>query len=171
MTSKGTHSSKEVSMPHRRLHSSSSRNQALKRLFALQEFSLANYASQAQLYAGGGEREYLATIVEIAKHQASRAAEIGNLLSTRRVFLQSKGFPMCFTGLNYLSAAHVASRMLVKQPELIAAIRECIEKLHGDHEGQSLARCSLAGEEKNLRQLKRVLGETFDASANTKVAA
>jgi hypothetical protein len=123
------------------------------------------------LYAGGGEREYLATIVEIAKHQASRAAEIGNLLSTRRVFLQSKGFPMCFTGLNYLSAAHVASRMLVKQPELIAAIRECIEKLHGDHEGQSLARCSLAGEEKNLRQLKRVLGETFDASANTKVAA
>ena len=158
-------------MPHRRLLSSSSRNQTLKRLFALQEFSLANYASQAQLYAGGGEREHLATIVEIAKDQASRAAEIGNLLSTRRVFLQRKGFPMCFTGLNYLSAAHVARRMLAKQPELIAAIRECVEKLHGDHEGEPISRRILAGEEKNLRHLRRVLGETFDASANMKVAA
>jgi hypothetical protein len=158
-------------MPHLRLHSSSSRNQALSQLFVLQEFSLANYASQAQLYAGGGEREYLGTIVEIAKHQASSAAEIGNLLSTRRVFWLRKGFPMCFTGLNYLSAAHVVRRMLVKQPELIAAIRECVEKLHGDHEGQPLARRILADEEKNLRQLKRVLGETFDASANMKVAA
>jgi hypothetical protein len=158
-------------MPHGRLNSSSSRNQALKQLFALQEFSFANYASQAQLYAGGGGREYLAAIVEIAKNQASRAAEIGNLLSTRRVFLQRKGFPMCFTGLNYLSAAHVTRRMLAKQPELIAAIRECVGELHGDPDGQVLARRALAGEEENLRHLKRVLGETFDPAANTRIAA
>jgi hypothetical protein len=158
-------------MPHRRLHRSSSRSQALKRLFALQEFSLANYASQAQLYAGGGEREHLATIVEIAKHQASRAAVIGNLLSTRRVFLQRKGFPKCFTGLNYLSAAHVARRMLAEQPELIAAIRECVENLDGDREGRALARQILAGEEETLRHLKRVLGAATDAAANTRIAA
>ena len=125
---------------------SASRNQALKRPFTLQEFSLANCTSQAQLYAGGDDEKCLSTFVEIAKHQASRAAEIGNLLPTRCVFLQRKGSPRFFNGLKYPSAAHVARRMLAERPELIAAIRECVEKLHGDHEGQPFARCILAGE-------------------------
>jgi hypothetical protein len=157
-------------MAHRLRHSSASRQRALKRLFTIQEFSLANYASQAQLYARDGERESLATITAIARRQTARAAEIGNLLSARRVFLQREGFPMSFTGLNYLGAAHVARKMLVKQPELIAAIRECVEELHGDDEGRSLARRTLADEEENLRELKRVLGE-MDDSATMQLAA
>jgi hypothetical protein len=158
-------------MARRLRHSSISRHRALKRLFTIQEFSLANYASQAQLYARDGEREGLATITAIARGQAARAAEIGNLLSARRVFLQREGFPMSFTGLNYLGAAHVARKMLVKQPELIAAIRACVEVLQGDHEGQSLARRTLADEEENLRKLKRVVGEASDDSASMKLAA
>jgi hypothetical protein len=158
-------------MSHHVRHSSASRDQALKRLFTFQESSLANYASQAQLYAGDAERECLATIMKIAKHQTVRAAEIGNLLSTRRVFLQREGFPMCLTGLNYLGAAYVARRMLVEQPELIAAIRECVGELHGDPDGQGLARRALAGEEKNLRHLKCVLGGTSDPAANMRIAA
>jgi hypothetical protein len=158
-------------MAHRIGQSSASREQALQRLFTFQEFSLAKYASQAQLYAGDGERECLAAIMEIAQNQTARAAEIGSLLSTRRVYLQREGFPMYLTGLNYLGAAYVARRMLAEQPVLIAAIRECVGALHGDPDGQVLARRTLAGEEKSLRDLKRVLGGTSDAAANMRIAA
>jgi hypothetical protein len=152
-------------------HNSQTRNQALKRLFTLQEFSIANYASQAHLHAGDGEQEHLAAIVEIAKDQTARAAEIGSLLSARREFLQRSGFPMHFTGLNYLSASFVARRILTEQPDLIAAIRGCVDKLHGDHDGQALARRTLASEEENLRQLNRVFGEAPEDAATLQLAA
>ena len=158
-------------MSHRIEKRSASRDQALRRLFTLQALSTANYASQAQLYAGDGEQECLATIVEISKEQTARAAEIGRLLSNRRVFLQREGFPMNLTRLNYLGAAYVARRMLVEQPELIAAIRNCSEELYGDSAGQVLAHRALASEEKNLQHLKRVLGGTSDAIANMRIAA
>lgn len=151
-------------MPHRVRLSSAYHNQALKRLFTFQEFSLANYASRARLYAGDGEQESLATIMDIAKRQTALATEIGNLLSTRRAFLQREGFPMCFTGLNYLGAAYVARRILVKQPEVIAAIRECVNEQSGDPEGQVLGHRALASEEQNLRQLNRLFGEKTDPS-------
>jgi len=152
-------------------HSSKTRNQALKRLFALQEFSIATYASQAHLHAGDSEREHLAVIVEIAKDQTARAAEIGSLFSARREFLQRSGFPMYLTGLNYLSASFVARRILTEQPDLIAAIRGCVEKLYGDHEGQVLARRTLASEEENLRKLKRVFGDASENTATLQMAA
>lgn len=151
--------------------SSQTRSQALKRLFTLQEFSIANYASQAYLHADDGEREHLAVIVEIAKDQRARAAEIGSLLSARRAFLQRSGFPMHLTGLNYLSASFVARRILTEQPDLIAAIHECIDRLQGDHEGQVLARRALASEQENLWQLKRVLGEAPEDAAALQMAA
>jgi len=147
------------------------RHQALERLFTLQKLSLANYAAQAQLYAGDGERECLAAIVKIAEDQTARAAEIGSLLSNRRVFLQREGFPMRLARLNYLGAAYVARRMLIEQPELIGAIRDCGEELIGDPAGQVLAHQTLAGEEKNLQHLKRVLGGTSDGIANMRIAA
>jgi hypothetical protein len=152
-------------------HSSQTRNQALKRLFTLQEFSIANYATQAHLHAGDGEREYLVVILEIAKDQKARAAEIGSLLSARREVLQRSGFPMDLTGLNYLSASFVAHRILTEQPDLIAAIRGCVDKLHGDHEGEVLARRTLASEQENLRKMKRVLGEASDDAAALQMAA
>jgi hypothetical protein len=149
-------------MPHHIRTSSSPPDQSLKRLFTFQEFSIANYASQAQLYAGDREHAFLVTIMEIATRQTALATEIGNLLSTRRVFLQREGFPMSLTGLNYLGAAYVARRILVKQPELIAALSKCVSELSGDPEGQVLGRKALASEEENLRQLNRVFGETTD---------
>jgi hypothetical protein len=161
----------EVSMSGRVRHSSKTRNQALNRLFALQEFSIANYAAQAHLHANGGEREPLAVILEIAKEQKARAAEIGSLLLARRAILQRSGFPMHFTGLNYLSASFVARRILTEQPDLIAAIRGCVEKLHGDHDGEVLARGALASEQENLWQLKLVLGEAKDEAAALQLAA
>jgi hypothetical protein len=114
------------------------------------------------LYAGDGEQEFLVTIMEIAKRQTALATEIGNLISIRRVSLQREGFPMSLTGLNYLGAAYVARGILVKQPELIAALRECVSELSGDPAGQVLGRKVLASEEENLRQLIRVVGETTD---------
>jgi hypothetical protein len=150
--------------------SSQTRNRALKRLFALQEFSMANYAAQAQLHATG-EREPLAVILEIAKDQKARAAEIGSLLLARRAILQRWGFPMHFTGLNYLSASFVARRILTEQADLIAAIRRCVDKLHGDHEGEVLARRTLASEQENLWKMKRVLGEAPDDAAVLQMAA
>lgn len=158
-------------MSHRIGQRSVSRDQALQRLFTLQELSLANYASQAQLHAGDSERGCLAAIVEIAKDQTARAAEIGSLLSNRRVFLQRDAFPMRLTRFNYLGAAYVARRMLVEQPDLIAAIRDCAKELYGDPAGQVLAHRALAGEEKNLQHLKRILGGTSDAIANMRIAA
>jgi hypothetical protein len=146
-------------MSSRVRQSSKSRNQALNRLFALQEFSIAKYAAQAHLHAGDGEQEHLAVIVEIAKDQTERAAEIGGLLFARRAILQRSGFPMHFTGLNYLSASFVARRILTEQPALIAAIRGCLDMLQGDHDGQVLARQTLAREEANLWRLKRIFGE------------
>ena len=151
--------------------SSLTRNQTLKRLFTLQEFTIANYASQAHLHAGDGEREHLAVIVEMAKDQTARAAEIGSLLLARREFLQRSGFPMQLTGLNYLSTSFVARRILTEQPALIAAIRGCLDMLHGDHEGQVLARRTLASEEENLWQLKRLLGEADEDVATLQMAA
>ena len=151
-------------------HNSQTRN-PLKRLFTLQEYSIANYASQAHLHAGDSEREHLAVIVEIAKDQTARAAEIGSLLLARREFVQRSGFPMHLTGLNYLSASFVARRILTEQPALIAAIRECVDKLHGDHEGEVLARRTLASEEENLWRLKRILGETSEGAATLQMAA
>ena len=151
--------------------SSLTRNQTLKRLFTLQEFTIANYASQAHLHAGDGEREHLAVIVEMAKDQTARAAEIGSLLLARREFLQRSGFPMHLTGLNYLSASYVARRILTEQPDLIAAIRGCLEMLHGDHEGQVLARRTLASEEETLWRLKRIIGETSEGAATLQMAA
>jgi hypothetical protein len=152
-------------------HSSKSRNQALTRLFALQEFSIANYASQAHLHAGDIEREHFAVIVQISKEQTARAAEIGSLLLARRAILQRSGFPMHFTGLNYLSASFVARRILTEQTELIAAIRGCVAKLHGDHEGQVLARRTLASEQENLWKMKRVLGEAPENAVTLQTAA
>lgn len=158
-------------MPYRVRHSSTTRNRALKRLFAIQEFSLANYASQARLYAGDSERKCLAKIVEIANRQTAHAAEIGKLLSARRVFLQREAFPMYLTRLNYLSAAYVTREMLEKQPELLKVIRECLEHLHGDQEGQAVAHRILASEEENLRHLNRIFGKTSDPAVNWRTAA
>jgi hypothetical protein len=151
--------------------SSQTRNQALKRLFTLQEYSIANYAAHAHLHAGDGEREHLSVILEIAKDQKARAAEIGSLLLARRAILQRSGFPMHFTGLNYLSASFVARRILTEQADLIAAIRGCVDKLHGDHEGEVLARRTLGSEQENLRKMKRVLGEAPDDAAVLQMAA
>jgi hypothetical protein len=158
-------------MAYRIQHNSTLRERALQQLYALQEFSLANYAAQSRLYVGDGERPFLVAIRDIAQQQAARAIEIGSLLANRRVFLQRQGFPLRFTGLNDLSAAYVARQILGGQPELIAAIGQCVDKLHGDHEGQMLARRILADEEENLRCLKRVLGEKTDAATNLRIAA
>jgi hypothetical protein len=158
-------------MSGRILRSSQTRNQALKRLFTLQEYSIANYAAHAHLHAGDGEREHLSVILEIAKDQKARAAEIGSLLLARRAILQRSGFPMHFTGLNYLSASFAARRILTEQPDLIAAIRGCLDKLHGDHDGEVLARGTLASEEENLRKLELVLGDASEDAATLQMAA
>ena len=136
----------------------------LQRLYAMQEFSLARYGDQTNLYVGG-RHACLAVLRDIAQQQAALAAEIGELLANRRVFLQSHGFPLCFSRLNDLCVAYVAWQVLVEQPDLIAAISECMETLQGDEEAYALARRTHHAEVENLRRLKQVLGVRFEGDA------
>ena len=150
---------------------SNSSTLALQRLFALQEYSLARYAAQAELYGRDEAYQSLAAIKDIAKDQVIRASQIGNLLASRREPVEHRGFPLCFTGLNYVSADHVARLLLTQQPQLIAEVKSCIASLMGDSEGQQAARDVLAGETANLATLRSVASEPEVEANDFAVAA
>jgi hypothetical protein len=144
---------------------------ALQRLFALQEYSLARYAAQAQLYGGDGAHESRAAINDIAKDQSIHASSIGNLLASRREPMEHHSFPLCFTGLNYVSADYVARLLLTRQPQLIAEVNSCMAALSGDAEGRRLAREVLAGETANLNTLRSIASDTEIEASELAVAA
>lgn len=147
------------------LHSSSvGSTSALQRLFELQEYSLARYAAQAELYGRDEAYPYLAAIIDIADDQSLRASAIGSLLTHRRVPVEHRGFPFSFTGLNYVSAEYVARLLLASQPELIAEIRTCMAPLEHDPEARGLANDVLAGETANWKTLRRVVGSSASVS-------
>jgi hypothetical protein len=146
-------------------------NEALNRLRSLQEYSLANYAAQASLYARVDRSKYLAAIEEIAKGRHMRATDIGRLLVDRRIHPERGGFLGNFTALNDLCAKYVAGRILEEQPALIDAIVECTRHLEGDPKAKALALRTLIAEQDNLRQLRRLLDETTREEANLRLAA
>lgn len=154
------------------LKSSSIRStRALQRLFALQEYSLARYAAQAQLYGGNDAHKSLAAINDIAKDQSIRASSIGKLIASRREPVEHHGFPLRFTGLNYVSADYVARLLLTRQPQLIAEVNACIAALIGDAEGRRLAREVLAGETANLTTLRSIASDNEMEASELAVAA
>lgn len=144
---------------------------ALQRLVALQEYSLARYAAQAQLYGRNEAYESLAEIMDIAKEQSLRASRIGSLLASRREPVEHRGFPLCFTGLNYVSADYVARLLLTRQPQLIAEVNACIASLLGDAEARQVAREVLAGETANLATLRSIASVPEVAASEFAVAA
>lgn len=144
---------------------------ALQRLFALQEYSFARYAAQAELYRGNDAKESFAAISDIAADQAIRASKIGKLLASRRQPVEHRGFPLCLTGLNYLAADYVARLLLARQPELIAEVSACVAAISGDPEGRQVAREVLAGETSNLNTLRAIAGDTNVEANELAVAA
>ena len=158
-------------MPYRSRNASTISNRSLNRLFALQEFSLANYAVQAALYSGGDEAEDLAMIEKIADVQRTYASDIGRLLVERRIYPEIRGFPMSFTGLNYLGARYVAAEILKNQPELIEAIVGCLEDMYDDSEARALGRRVLTSEQENFGRLQRLLDEPVEEKSNLRLAA
>jgi hypothetical protein len=144
---------------------------ALQRLFALQEYSLARYAAQAELYGRNDAYSSLKTIRDIASAQASRASAIGRLLAERREPIEHGGFPLRFTKLNYVSARYVVQLLLSRQRALIDEIETCLASLTGDPEGEYLARAALAGEIANLNTLARIASETTTGAEHLALAA
>ena len=143
----------------------------LQRLFTLQEYSLARYAAQADLYGQNEAYDSLAAIKNIATEQSIRAARIGNLLASRREPAEHRGFPLCFTGLNYVSADYVARLLFTRQPQLIAEVNACLASLMGDTEAQHVARAVLAAETGNLNTLRRIASNTDIEAIDLAVAA
>jgi hypothetical protein len=131
---------------------------ALKRLYSLQEISLARYAAAAGLYGRDDAKKSLNLIIDIADGQEERASRIGELLAERRQRVPNEVFPMALTSLNYVAAEFVARKLLAKQPELLMAISKCIAALSDDAEGQLLAKRTLDAEWKNLQELQNVAG-------------
>lgn len=143
----------------------------LQRLFALQEFSLASYAAQAELYRLDDAEECFTTIRDIAAGQAERASRIAKLLAKRRVPLARRGFRLTYTGLNYLSADHAVRRLLDQQPALIAEVRSCVAASTEDPEVNALAYEVMRSEQANLGKLRRVAGKPAAANVDTALAA
>jgi hypothetical protein len=147
-------------MPRRVINNLSNANQALNYLLELQEFSLANYAAQAGLYANGDRANCLAMIRDIARDQQMRATDVGQLLVNRRAHSNRAGFSVSLTGLNDLCASYVAGRLLREQPALIEAIVETARHLEDDPEAKAIAERILTAERHNLQQLRRLLNDT-----------
>ena len=152
-------------------HSSLTRNQALKRLFTLQEFSIANYASQAHLHAGDGEREQLAVIVEIAKRPNSTCC---------RDWQPPFGSTRILAALGIPDASHrpeLPECVLCRAPDTHRAARtdRSDPRMPGHAtwrpRGTNPCARTLASEEENLWRLKRVLGEASEGAATLQMAA
>jgi hypothetical protein len=127
----------------------------LQRLYALQRYSLANYAREAQLYAPAPRKRFLDLIKDIARGQRERAAEIRALLAVQRAAPETTSYPLRYTALNYLCARMVARKLLQRQPALIAAIRSVASAPGVSSEVKSLAHRIARAEEANLVRLRR----------------
>jgi hypothetical protein len=127
----------------------------LNRLFAMLNCSLARYLSYAKPKM---RRRYVlvdAVTRRLSREHDSFAAQIAQLIDTRRGTVRSCVFPMEFTHYNDLALEYLAPRLLEQQHLLIASAEECANELSHDTEAQELVNLLVS----SLRQYAALLLE------------
>lgn len=131
----------------------------LRKLLAIERFSLANYLRYARPWTGQTweEDRRLAAIDQIARDQQQDAERIAELLIQRDGYVPSGTFPLDFTALNDLALDYVAMRVLENEETMIREIEDAVSQAGGDAELQSVARDVLKAEQSHWRTLQSLL--------------
>ncbi|MGE3637406.1 MAG: hypothetical protein AB7G28_02530 [Pirellulales bacterium] len=127
----------------------------LNSLFGMLNCSLARYLSYARPKV---RRRYVlvdAVTRRLSREHDSFAAQIAQLIDTRRGIVRSCVFPMKFTHYNDLALEYLAPRLLEQQHLLIRSAEECASELSHDPEAQELVNLLLS----SLRQYAALLLE------------
>jgi hypothetical protein len=127
----------------------------LNSLFGMLNCSLARYLSYARPKV---RRRYVlvdAVTRRLSREHDSFAAQIAQLIDTRRGIVRSCVFPLEFTHYNDLALEYLAPRLLEQQHLLIASAEECVNELSHDTEAQELVNLLVS----SLRQYAALLLE------------
>jgi hypothetical protein len=124
----------------------------------LQRFSLANYLRYARPWVREPDHVLLSVLFGIAQVQHENAARIGELLVQRHASVEPGTFPMVFTGLNDLSARHVAPHVVEDLERIIHELRLCAEVLRDDAIAREIVEAILRDEQRHAQILREEVG-------------
>lgn len=130
----------------------------LNQLYAIEQFSLANYLRYAKPWASAADECLAEAIRHIADRQCEFSQRVGALLIERRSHVVSDSFPFSFTAYNDLSLGYLAPRVMEDQERIVGQVRAIAHQLCADVTAFELTNEILAAEQAHLNDLRQLLG-------------
>jgi hypothetical protein len=131
--------------------------QALNKLLAVFQYSLASYLRFAKPWTHSGNSRLLECVRQIGDDHQAYVQEIGKLILNRRGMTNRSGFPTRFMAYNDLALNYLAKRLVEQERELIEEIARSVAGLGDDPEVRTLGNEVLAGEKQHLRTLTEIV--------------
>ncbi len=127
------------------------------RLFALEQYSLANYLMDAHPWVHDGDQRLVQTVQAIARDQQFYAEQLGRWIVEHEASVAPACYPMRFTAYNDVSIEFLMNRLLDEQKHLVEEIERLVPELEDTEEPYELAQQILGSEKAHLENLREAL--------------
>ncbi|GIW94192.1 MAG: hypothetical protein KatS3mg110_2233 [Pirellulaceae bacterium] len=129
----------------------------LNRIFALEQFSLANYLMDAHPWVHRGDERLVEVVRAIARDQQEYAEQVGRWIVEHEASLAPACYPMRYTAFNDVSIEFLMDRLVEEQRHIVEELERLVPELQGTGEPYELAQQILGSEKAHLENLQEAL--------------